>query len=156
MTNPVHEFYGNRLRVRACGLCVVDDKLLLVNHQHLEEGNWWAPPGGGIEFGESVEQCLMREFQEETGLKVGLKDFLFATEFISPPLHAIEFFFRVEVAGGTLKNGSDPEMENQIIRDVQFISWSVLKSWNPNSLHGIFKKVPEPSKIMGLRGYFKL
>jgi 8-oxo-dGTP diphosphatase len=156
MTNPVHEFYGNRLRVRACGLCVVGEDLLMVNHQHLANGNFWTPPGGGIEFGEQIEQCLIREFREETGLEIEPKEFLFATEFISLPLHAIEFFFRVEMTGGTLKKGSDPEMQNQIIRDVQFISWPVLKSWNPNSLHGIFQKVPEPSKIMGLRGYFKL
>lgn len=155
MTNPVHEFYGNRLRVRACGLCVVEAEVLLVNHE-LENGNFWAPPGGGIEAGETVEQCLVREFQEETGLEVEPKEFLFATEFISSPLHAIEFFFRVEKRGGFLKNGNDPEMDHQIIRDVSFVSWSVLKSWNPNSLHGIFQKVAEPSKIMDLRGYFKL
>jgi 8-oxo-dGTP diphosphatase len=155
MTNPVQEFYGNRLRVRACGLCVVDNELLLVNHEHLGNGNFWAPPGGGVELGEQIDQCLVREFHEETGLAIEPKEFLFATEFISLPLHAIEFFFRVEKTGGTLKRGSDPEMKNQI-RDVQFISWSVLKSSSPNSLHGIFQKVPEPSKIMGLRGYFKL
>ncbi|HEY5826058.1 MAG TPA: NUDIX hydrolase [Cyclobacteriaceae bacterium] len=156
MTNPVHEFYGNRLRVRACGLCVVGNDLLLVNHRHLGNENFWAPPGGGIEFGEHIEQCLVREFREETGLEIEPKEFLFTTEFISPPLHAIEFFFRVEKISGTLKSGNDPEMKDQIIRDVQFISWSALKSLNPGSLHGIFKKVPEPSKIMGLRGYFKL
>jgi len=156
MTNPVHEIYGNRLRVRACGLCVINKELLLVNHQLLGEEDFWAPPGGGIEFGEQVNQCLIREFQEETGLVIEPKEFLFATEFIDNPLHAIEFFFRVEKTGGTLKKGNDPEMQNQIIRDVKFISWSVLKSWNPKSLHGIFRKVPEPSKIMDLRGYFKL
>src|SRR5689334_10881393 len=136
MTNPVHEFYGNRLRIRACGLCVVGDTLVLVNHE-LGNGNFWAPPGGGIELGETIEQCLVREFREETGLEVEPKEFLFATEFISLPLHAIEFFFRVEKTGGILEGGFDPEMKGQIIRDVRFVSWSVLKSWNPDSLHGI-------------------
>jgi len=156
MTNPVHEVYGNRLRVRACGLCVIGNDLLLVNHDHLGDGDFWTPPGGGIELGEQIEQSLVREFREETGLEIKPKEFLFATEFIALPLHAIEFFFRVEKLGGTLKTGSDPEMRNQIIRDVQFISWQELKSRNPDSLHWIFKKVSEPSKIMDLRGYFKL
>ncbi len=146
MTNQVHEFYGNRLRVRACGLCVIDNDLLLVNHQHLGDENFWAPPGGGIEFGEQIEQCLVREFREETGLEIGPKEFLFTTEFISHPLHAIELFFRVEKTGGTLKSGRDPEMKDQIIRDVRFMSWSDLKSRNPGSLHGIFKKVPNFQK----------
>lgn len=156
MTNPVHEIYGNRLRVRACGLCVANDEILLVNHTLPDSNNFWIPPGGGIEFGESTTDGLIREFREETGLIVEPKEFLFATEFIASPLHAIEFFFSVVQTGGQLKMGGDPEMENQIIKEIRFVPWQELKTWNAQMLHGIFRKVAEPSKIMDLRGYFKL
>jgi 8-oxo-dGTP diphosphatase len=156
MTNPVHEFYGNRLRARTCGLYVEDDRLLLVNHDGLGKDNFWSPPGGGVEFGESLSECLTREFHEETGLEVIAKEFLFLSEFIAPPLHAIEFFFLVKKTGGQLKTGKDPEMNYQIIKEIRFVSWSEIKTMSPESLHGIFKKVPEPSKIMDLRGHFKL
>lgn len=158
MINPVHEIYGNRIRLRVCGLCIQDDQILLVNHNLIAETDFWAPPGGGIEFGESAAACLVREFKEETGLDVQVGSFLFTTEFIQPPLHAIELFFQITILGGQLKKGIDPEMESkdQIIREVKFLSWDEIKKINPKSLHGAFSLVDEPVKISDLRGYFKI
>lgn len=158
MTEIVQNIFGNRVRVRACGICVVDNKLLMVNHKNLTASNFWAPPGGGIELDETVHQALEREFFEETNLMIKSGELLFVTEFYKAPLHAIELFFRVESTGGTLKKGKDPEMKiaDQIITDVQFLSWEEIHQIELSQLHGIFKYVKEPAKIIDLRGYFKL
>lgn len=158
MRNPVHELYGKKLRLRACGLCVREESLLLINHTFITEGDFWAPPGGGIEFGETAEACIKREFKEETGLEIDVGKFLFACEFIKEPLHAIELFFEVNPVWGSLKLGTDPEAgENlQILREVRFIPWREIREIKPEHLHGIFNFSPQPSKIMELRGYFKL
>ncbi|MGD1843339.1 MAG: NUDIX domain-containing protein, partial [Thermonemataceae bacterium] len=100
--------FGNQLRVRVCGICVQDNQLLLVKHQGLQQGYLWAPPGGGMQFGESAETCLVREFEEETGLQIAVEQFLFVHEFLRPPLHGIELFFTVTVKQGTLRIGYDP------------------------------------------------
>lgn len=158
MTSSVQKIYGNKVRVRVCGLFERDNSLLLVNHEGLGNGNLWAPPGGGIEFGETAADSLHREFLEETGLDVDIGDFLFACEFIHTPLHAIELFFSIKSAKGKLETGIDPEMESesQLITKVQFIPWKDLKRMDPSSLHGMFKYVAEPKEIIDLRGYFKL
>jgi 8-oxo-dGTP diphosphatase len=156
--NPLIEnIYGNQLRARACGLCIEKDQLLMVNHIGITTGDFWAAPGGGIQFGESANDCLKREFLEETGLEIEVCDFLFACEFINQPLHAIELFFVVKKLGGQLVTGKDPESgSNQIITNVRFMEWSKIKTIEKAHLHGIFLKVQRIEEIIQLRGYFKL
>ena len=153
MDKSVKEIYGNRLRIRVCGLCRENGRLLMVNHAGLGEGSFWAPPGGGLEFGQSVGETLTREFREETGLTVLVGPLRFVTEYIHLPLHAIELFYDVTVAGGTLRRGSDPEMENAI-QEVQFLTIAEIDAIPAKAKHGAFSLVPTSGRIGELNGYF--
>lgn len=116
--------YGNQLRVRVCGICVQDDKILLINHSGMNEsGEFWSPPGGGLQFGETIENCLKREFLEETKTMILVGNFLKINEFVKPPFHAIELFYEVKIVSGEIQIGFDPEMEEQIIKDVKWLSF---------------------------------
>lgn len=116
--------YGNQLRIRICGICVQDNKILLINHSGLNESNeFWSPPGGGLQFGETIEECLKREFLEETNTIILVGKFLKIREFLKPPLHAIELYYEVKIASGIVKKGFDPEMEEQIINDIQWFNF---------------------------------
>lgn len=53
-----------RVAVRA--LIVNDNKILLV--KEFDGGGWWAIPGGGIDYGETLEDSLLREIEEEIGV----------------------------------------------------------------------------------------
>jgi len=157
MEKSVVEHYGNRVRVRTCGICIIGDGLVMVNHRGLVDGDFWIPPGGGVEFGEEAPAALVREFREEAGLQVDVGPFLFACELVKPPLHTIELFFHVVYKDGELRVGSDPEQgDNQIIKDVKLMSSGEIRRLGPAHVHGVLAKYPDIGQVTALRGYFKL
>lgn len=134
--------YEDHLRVRVCGILLQDEKILLVNHKGLTaSGIFLSPPGGGVQFQEKMEETLKREFLEETGLHIQLKDFLFFDEYIKENIHAIEFFFKVEVISGALEIGNDPEETEQIIDNVDFYALNELQNLDDSSLHACLKNL---------------
>lgn len=152
----VQHFYGNRVRLRSCGLYVKDNQLLMVRHD-LGKGDFWSPPGGGVEVGETAVDCLRRELKEETGLFAEKCDFLFACEFIEEPLHAVELFFMISQVNGTLKTGKDLEPgAPAVILEARYLTWNEISSIRKTQLHGIFGLVNKPGEILDLRGYFTL
>lgn len=158
MEKKIIKKFGNRLRVRVCGVLVEEDRILLVKHKSLGEwGILWAPPGGGMQFGMSAAENLIREFEEETGLKVKIKRFLFTHEFLRPPLHAIELFYEVVGTGGLLRTGSDPEMDEneQIIETVAFIHFDDLKHMEKNQIHQALWNCRSYEEIIKKKGYIK-
>lgn len=154
MQPEINKLYGNKVRVRTCGLCWRGDDILLVNHRGITSGSWWAPPGGGVGATESVHERLQKEFSEETGLTVSIEKFLFCCEFIRKPLHAIELFFEVKITGGALLKGQDPELP--IIEDVQFMSPTEIANIPSESLHGIFALVRSVDQLKTLSGFFTI
>ena len=69
---------------------------------------WWLP-GGGIDFGESPEDTLLREFVEETGLEVKNPKLIGTTSDLrrrdnGDKLHTVRILFTVELAGGELRH----------------------------------------------------
>lgn len=154
MDAEITRLYGDKVRVRACGLCWNDGELLMVRHKYLADEGFWAPPGGGLEFGETAEQRLRKEFAEETGLIVTPERFQFVCEFIQQPLHAIELFFEVRVTGGFLHRGDDPELP--IIEEVRFMTLDEISRIPYTNLHGIFGLVTSPTDLKTLTGFYRI
>jgi len=157
MEKEINEKFGGRLRVRVCGILVNQYGVLMVRHRGLSSaGYFWAPPGGGMNFGQPATECLIIEFREETGLLITVEDLLFVNEFHHSPLHTIELFFRVTQTGGQLQKGFDPEMSagRQIIDEVKYFRQADFEAQNGPQLHSVFRNIRQPEQLLNLKGYF--
>lgn len=154
MDKKVASVYGNKVRVRACGLLIRGNDLLMVNHKGVTDGDFWAPPGGGVEFGDSIHDTLVKEFVEETGLQIKATNFLFGCEYIQKPIHSIELFYHVEQVGGVLKKGDDPEI--QIIDSVKYLSFHEVKRIPAEEVHGIFRLTDSLDELQNIRGFYRI
>ncbi|NGP89329.1 NUDIX domain-containing protein [Fodinibius halophilus] len=136
--------FSHQLRTRVCGLLVQPDAILLIQlHSPVTDKLLWMPPGGGIEFGETMEECLKREFHEETNLEIEVGELVHINELVSPPFHALEFYFEVSKKRGQKELGSDPELgsDKQLLKDLRWIPFSELDRipWAPQSLEDKLK-----------------
>jgi 8-oxo-dGTP diphosphatase len=100
-------------RVAAYALCLDGHGRILLTRLTYPEikAGQWTLPGGGIDFGESPTEAVLRELTEETGL-TGAVESLAGVESwvrrgaspggIGDDFHAIQILYRVRVTGGTL------------------------------------------------------
>ncbi len=137
--------FSDKVRVRACAVIESSSNLLLIRQKvPTREEPVWMPPGGGVQFGETIETALAREVHEETGLKIKPVRLLWIHEFLELPYHAIEFYFECSISGGMLRLGNDPELskEEQMLLEVKFVSPEEAETYpiTPEFLIDYFKK----------------
>ena len=85
-------------RLVVAALLKKGSKYLLIKEK-LESGEeYWIVPGGGVDFGESLEQATVREIKEELGIDVKITSFLRFHEAIFPKhnYHTVIFFFQAK------------------------------------------------------------
>jgi 8-oxo-dGTP diphosphatase len=58
-----------RFNIRVYGIAVYEKHVLLAD-EHFKGKSFTKFPGGGLEWGEGPEDCLVREFKEELGITV--------------------------------------------------------------------------------------
>ena len=73
----------NEIKVVVKGVLVKNKKILIVQRSQIETvgAGTWETVGGNLQFGESFKEALTREFLEEVGLNITVKNQLFSTTF---------------------------------------------------------------------------
>ncbi len=94
------------------GVAVHEGRVALIRRGKPPLEGRWTVPGGRVELGEGLEQALVREMREETGLEVRPLEMLtvfdrIAREDQSVLYHYVIVDYLCEVVEGSLQAGSD-------------------------------------------------
>lgn len=87
------------------GIVVINDgKILLGKRKGAHGSGEWSFAGGHLEFGETIEECAMRELSEETGLKaLSMHMGPWVNDIIEESKHYVTLFVIVDKFEGDLQ-----------------------------------------------------
>lgn len=115
------------------GAVVLDDegRILLVKHVPRRGDFWggqWMVPGGGLELGETLEEGVAREVEEETNLKVKVLKHVSTLDRIvregdEVKIHVVYVDFLVRPVSGDLRPGSDVGTARWFSRNEVEVHW---------------------------------
>ena len=107
------------IRVRVAAVILdPQGRLLLARHQR-DGQDYWLLPGGGLEFGETLEEALRRELLEECRLKIKVSRPILMSESIPPDKHrhVLNICFLAEIESGSAELG---EPGSERLKEVAF------------------------------------
>ena len=114
-------------KVRATGILIENNSLLLVK-QKLSNNKDWSLPGGRVEPGETLEQALIREMKEETGLDVEPIRMLYVCDVEASANTVLHITFLTKRIGGVITLPTN-EFDENPIHDVRFVPISELPEY---------------------------
>lgn len=92
---------GVRFNYRVAGVCIDEGHVLLYTAPSVD---FWFLPGGRVEVGERSEQALVREVEEELGVRVSIGELLWVAENffgLAPLYHELGFYYQVALPPGS-------------------------------------------------------
>ncbi len=99
------------------------DQVLLLRRRNSHGDGTWSSPGGHLEYGESPEECAIRETREETGVIIADVTFRAITNdlFEAEEKHYVTIWMEGRYVSGEPRINSQREMS-----EVGWFSWNAL------------------------------
>jgi 8-oxo-dGTP diphosphatase len=91
------------------GIIKKDNKIVLIRRKFEPFKNYWALPGGFVEYNEKTENAVIREIFEETGLKTRIKKLIgvYSDPTRDPRGHTVSIVYELEILIGEMIFGDD-------------------------------------------------
>lgn len=108
--------HPSKERIGCRGIIIKDTQILLV---HELKTDFYMIPGGGQELGETLEECCIREMQEETGYIIKTCEvgaFLQLNEYYEE-YHYISYYYTCEIIGTAKKSLTEVEAQRNLVAE---------------------------------------
>lgn len=90
------------LRISAGAIVIQGSEILLVRNKDSDGPSYLVGPGGGVLGNESINQAVVREVREETGLEVSPYRILFIEDLYDSGRRVVKIWFLCNLIGGQL------------------------------------------------------
>ena len=90
-------------------IAIRDGQIVLIKRKNPPFQGSYALPGGFVDYGETVENAVIREFKEETGLDADIKKLIgiYSEPDRDPRGHTVSIAFELKITGGNMIAGDD-------------------------------------------------
>lgn len=73
-----------RFNIRVYGILINKEQEILLSDERRYGKKFTKFPGGGLQFGEGIKDCLVREFKEELNITITVDRLFYLTDFYQP------------------------------------------------------------------------
>lgn len=124
-----------KYRISARGILEQNHKILFARYE-MNSRRFYALPGGQQIIGETLEECVQREFLEETGLEVKVGKLVLVNEFIEESsafvedwkdgIHQVEMIFEVTLESADAIGGKASSLDPGMVK-AEWLSRTILE-----------------------------
>lgn len=107
------------MKIRITAVVLRNDNILLVE-QNVDNARDWSLPGGGLEEGETLEDGIVRELIEETGITVKVKELLYLCDYIRNDRHVVHMTFLAEAPNYEIGE-TTPGLDENPIKSIAYV-----------------------------------
>lgn len=131
--------------VRVYGI-LLHEHQVLVSDERIKGVNITKFPGGGLEFGEGIADCLKREFKEELNLEIEILSHFYTTDFFvssafNPNSQVISIYYYVKALSEFTFQTSDQVFDFKKVKNgAQSFRWININSISENDFTYIIDK----------------
>jgi len=138
------------------GAIIDNHSILLIRHQHHSTGRtYWVIPGGGLDAGETEEECVVREMKEETNLGVIVESLVLDEPGHPDGVYKWRKTYLCRPIEGDAKPGYEPEEEASVEYSIAEVRWFDLRdesSWDKKIYRNPFT-YPQLTRLQEVLGY---